>query len=94
MTDFEAFRHPVLAVACPDCHQRPGSWCKRPSEHKAMDLHAARLVEADRVFIEQHGEAAWIENTGGEPMGWGVWKVHATGHPVTTVEPPAQMAMF
>lgn len=48
--DFTAHRHPVLAVACPDCKVRVGAWCNRPSGHAAMDLHKARLVEADRVW--------------------------------------------
>ena len=48
--DFEAFRHPVLAVACPSCRARAGTWCKRPSGHRAMDLHKSRRDEADRVW--------------------------------------------
>lgn len=45
--DFTKFKHPVLAVACPDCKARAGSWCKRPSGHKAMDLHGSRKQAAD-----------------------------------------------
>ncbi len=48
--DFTAFRHPVLAVACPTCRARAGAWCKRPSGHRASDLHASRKAEADRVW--------------------------------------------
>lgn len=45
--DFTKFKHPVLAVACPDCKARAGAWCKRPSGHKAMDLHGSRKQAAD-----------------------------------------------
>ena len=48
--DFTAFRHPVLAVACPTCRARAGAWCKRPSGHRASDFHASRKAEADRVW--------------------------------------------
>ena len=48
--DFTAFRHPVLAVACPSCHACAGAWCKRPSGHRASDFHASRKAEADRIW--------------------------------------------
>jgi len=48
--DFTALRHPVLAVACSRCHARAGSWCKRPSGHRASDLHVSRKAEADRIW--------------------------------------------
>ena len=35
-------RDPALEVPCPQCRAPIGSWCKRPSEHKAMFLHADR----------------------------------------------------
>ena len=60
MRDFTAYRHPVLAVPCPICRAAAGAWCRRPSSHVASDLHAARRVEADRLFMEQHGEMAAI----------------------------------
>lgn len=60
MPDFTAHRHPVLAVRCPTCGTAPDLWCRRPSGHKASDLHATRRAEADRVFIEQHGPTAAI----------------------------------
>lgn len=60
MPDFTAHRHPVLAVRCPTCGTAPGLWCRRPSGHRANDLYAARRAEADRLFIEQHGEMAAI----------------------------------
>jgi len=47
--DFTAFRHPVLAVACPTCRVRAGAWCKRPSGHRASDFHSSRKAKADRV---------------------------------------------
>jgi len=65
--DFCAFRHPVLAVACPVCKAPSGRWCKRPSGHRAHELHRDRGRHADRVFIARHGEAASIERT---PDGW------------------------
>lgn len=48
--DFTAHAHPVLAVVCPDCRADVGAWCKRPSGHKAMDLHKARKIAADRAW--------------------------------------------
>ena len=67
MPDFTAHRHPVLAVRCPDCGKAPGVWCRRPSGHLASDFHLSRKVEADRVFIDQHGPDASIERDG---EGW------------------------
>lgn len=64
MPDFTAHRHPVLAVRCPSCGKAVGIWCIRPSGHKASDLHRRRRIEADRVFVAQHGEAASIERRG------------------------------
>lgn len=32
-----------LSFTCPTCHAKPGEWCKRPSEHRAPELHADRL---------------------------------------------------
>ncbi|WP_299846865.1 hypothetical protein [uncultured Paracoccus sp.] len=65
--DFTAYRHPVLAVPCPSCHASVGAWCKRPSGHRAADLHDARGVDADRAFIRQHGADAAIRRDG---TGW------------------------
>lgn len=61
MPDFTAHLHPVLAVRCPECGKAPGIWCRRPSGHRASELHASRKAEADRIFIDQHGETASIE---------------------------------
>ncbi len=58
--DFTAYRHPVLAVACPTCHARAGTMCRRPSGHRASDFHKDRKAEADRMFVVQHGERAAI----------------------------------
>ena len=60
MPDFTAHRHPALAVRCPACGKATGLWCCRLSGHRASDLHAARKAEADRLFIEQHGDTAAI----------------------------------
>src|SRR5438105_6763892 len=46
--DFEAWRHPVLAVPCPTCLKRAGVWCERPSGHRGMDFHSKRKMMADR----------------------------------------------
>lgn len=35
-------RDPAVEVPCPVCGAAAGRWCRRPSGHKAMDLHAAR----------------------------------------------------
>ena len=74
MVDFTAFRHPVLAVACPDCRKRAGVMCVRPSGHGAADFHASRKRAADAAFVDLHGEDAWIER---EPDNG--WTVHAAG---------------
>lgn len=53
--DFTAHKHPVLAVDCPWCKARVGTWCKRPSGHKAMfSAHVGRKHEADRVWEAGH----------------------------------------
>lgn len=67
MPDFTAHRHPVLAVRCPTCGLAPGNWCRRPSGHRAAELHHDRKAEADRVFIDQHGHLAMIVQS---PAGW------------------------
>lgn len=63
--DFTAHRHPVQAVACPTCKAKVGTYCKRPSGHKAMNYHQARKEEADRVWKE--GNFPPIERTA---SGW------------------------
>ena len=67
MPDFTAYPHPVLAVRCPTCQSAPGLWCRRPSGHRASDLHAERGAEADRLFIEQHG---WEASMFRDGDGW------------------------
>ena len=62
MTDFNAHRHPVLAVPCPDCRARAGAWCKRPSGHKAIDLHKARRDAADLEW-EAQGKPEIVRRT-------------------------------
>lgn len=59
--DFTTYRHPVLAVACPDCKKPAGVWCVRPSGHKAAELHKSRCMAADCLFVALHGENASIE---------------------------------
>ena len=59
--DFTSYRHPVLAVNCPNCNANPGAWCRRPSGHDAADFHSARKKLADEVFIEIHGQMASID---------------------------------
>lgn len=34
--------HPVTRVPCPTCRVAVGTWCRRPSGHRAMDLHIDR----------------------------------------------------
>lgn len=60
MPDFTAHRHPVLTVRCPECDRAPGVWCRRPSGHRASDLHQRRYTEADRAFVDQHGPDASV----------------------------------
>lgn len=50
--DFLSHKLPSMAVACPSCRARAGTWCKRPSEHKAMGLHKGRHEEADRLWLK------------------------------------------
>ena len=69
--DLTAHVHPVLAVRCPDCGKPIGVWCVRPSGRRASDLHRSRRMEADRVFINQHGENAAINRTAD---GWTISK--------------------
>lgn len=64
MPDFTAHRHLVLVVRCPECGKAPGVWCRRPSGHRASDLHKARRIAADCLFVTQHGEDASIERVG------------------------------
>jgi hypothetical protein len=63
--DFSAHRHPVLAVACPSCQAGVGAWCKRPSGHRAMDLHRPRRDAADAAW-EAAGRPA-IRAQGDQP---------------------------
>ena len=42
MPDFTAHRHPVMTVPCPACRAAPGTWCRRPSGHRAAELHMFR----------------------------------------------------
>ncbi|AVL51256.1 hypothetical protein CEP88_00425 (plasmid) [Roseobacter denitrificans] len=87
MIDFTAYRHPVLAVACPECGKRAGAWCIRPSGHTAMDLHRSRKAEADRVFIDQHGPDASIERVQDS------WAIDPQGR--AHIRPqPEQLALF
>ncbi|WP_300043324.1 hypothetical protein [uncultured Paracoccus sp.] len=62
--DFTAYRHPVLAVPCPTCAAAAGAWCRRPSGHKAAQLHNERRADADSAFILQHGTFAAIRRDG------------------------------
>lgn len=41
------------SLACPDCHAKPGTRCKRPSGHEADRLHMARvrLAEAGQAPV-------------------------------------------
>ena len=34
--------HPVTRVPCPTCRAAAGTWCRRPSGHRAMELHVDR----------------------------------------------------
>jgi hypothetical protein len=61
--EYTAFRHPVLAVACPDCRKGVGVMCVRPSGHRAADFRRARKTAADAAFIARHGADASIERT-------------------------------
>ena len=79
MPDFTIHKHPVLAVSCGDCHAAAGAWCKRPSGHRAADLHRARRDAADRAFVAQHGPAAEIRYD----RDLGRWEIEDAGFCVT-----------
>ena len=83
--DFTAWFHPVAAVACPTCGAGLGRRCMRPSGHAAAQFHSARCEAADTLFIEIHGEKAWIERLAG-----GGWRVHARGYSGDQKEPPTR----
>ena len=50
----------TAATTATTCGKAAGLWCRRPSGHRASDLHADRKIEADRMFMEQHGPMAAI----------------------------------
>jgi hypothetical protein len=49
------------AVECPTCGAKPGTRCKRPSEHTTSELHADRKTFADTEFINLYGVLAGID---------------------------------
>lgn len=74
--DFTAYRHPVLAVPCPECKARPGAVCVRPSGHNvfAHGHHAARKRHADEVH-EQQRDPDIVNTAGGkQTIGLGIWR--------------------
>ena len=71
MPDFTAHRHPVMAAPCPDCRAAPGTWCRRPSDHRAAALHAARRAAADRSFVAAFGPSAEIR----QDSDTGLWEI-------------------
>ena len=60
MPDVTARRTPVIAVPCPDCRAAPGTWCRRPSGHRAPKLHMVRTGAASRAFRSSYGPSAEI----------------------------------
>ena len=84
MIDFTAYKHPCLAVPCPHCQSGVGRWGFRPSGHQAAEIHVERGKIADKIFIQQHGEAASIEKT---PNGWVI-------NPVGRDKPEPQLTLF
>lgn len=62
IADFTLHKNPSLAVACTACGKGVGVQCVRPSGHQVFghNVHRARAMEADRVFLEQHGPFARI----------------------------------
>jgi hypothetical protein len=53
--DFTAYRHPVLAVACPRCNAGVNAHCKRPSGHQGnfVEPHSERKRQADEIWERQ-----------------------------------------
>lgn len=37
------------SIACPTCGAKRGAPCVRPSGHRAAELHAARIEQAERL---------------------------------------------
>lgn len=60
MPDFTTHRHPVLAVPCPTCGRPPGVWCQNEAGGVTINLHLARVTEADCAFMAQHGASATV----------------------------------
>ena len=52
MPDVTTHRHPVLAA--------PGTWCRRPSGHRAAELHMVRTGPAFLAFSFSYGPLAKI----------------------------------
>lgn len=49
------------AVKCPTCGAKPGSRCRRPSEHTTNQLHTDRETFADEEFANLYGAKAVID---------------------------------
>ena len=69
-------RDPALEVSCPQCHAGIGIWCKRPSEHRAAQLHSVRdkaaldagimgVCQGASNLEEQTLQSKWNPHTGG-----------------------------
>lgn len=45
-----------LSLQCPTCKAQPGQWCRRPSEHRAAQLHRAR-VDLEHAEKDRHARS-------------------------------------
>jgi hypothetical protein len=47
---------PVFQVECPDCHAKPGQYCKRPSGHQGplVPFHSARDIKTLELGFYDH----------------------------------------
>lgn len=41
------------SIECPHCHAGPGAPCKRPSGHRAAELHGDRIRAAELLDVEE-----------------------------------------
>lgn len=48
--------NPLLAFACPSCTAKAGQWCRRPSGHRAMELHKARREVYELAQAQEKAE--------------------------------------
>jgi hypothetical protein len=79
------------AFRCPACGANPWAACKRPSGHKAQELHSSRVALARAHWTPDQlaQEAAWEAATPGEATAPDAWPDLFAPTPAALQEPPA-----